>query len=94
MRNRSSAMALTNNTKKKLSSEFGITDNTSEDHKKELITNYIEEKLKNENRNINRCTNRSDYNIDFKPPNYLDIKKEYYTKDEKVFIIYSAYTLS
>ena len=94
MRNRSSAIAITNNTKKRLSAEIGITDNTTEEQRKELITNYIEEKIKNENRNINTCTNRTDYNVDFKPPNYLDIKKEYYTKDEKVFLYHIAHFVS
>ena len=50
---------------------------------KEKITQYMEEKLKIDSI-LNDKTINNDYRLDFPTPQFLDIKKEYYTKEEKV----------
>jgi hypothetical protein len=85
MRNRSGAIAITQNAKKRLSEEIALTQDMTEEHKKEKITSYLEEKLKGESNQIKLNNNKDDYIITELPPAYLDIRKEFHTKNEKVF---------
>jgi hypothetical protein len=82
MRNRSSAIVITSNTKQRMSTEIGL-DNMNENDKKEKISNYIEDQLKND-KIVRKKTKKTDYFINIDPPQYLDVKKEYYSKNEKV----------
>ena len=86
MRNRSSAVAITNNTKKRMTAELGLNLEMSEDQKADKINQFLEEKLKLENRLANK-TNKPDLHINIPVPQYLDIKKEYLSKDDKVIKI-------
>lgn len=83
MRNRSSAFAITDNTKKKMNQEIGITKDMKEEEKQEKITLYLEEKLKLDDK-LQTKTIKNDFHIGLTPPQYLDIKKDYKSKDEKV----------
>ena len=83
MRNRSSAIAITNNTKKRMTVEMGLNKEMNEDVKAEKITQFMEGKLKIENV-ANDSTVQADYHIGLPTPQYLDIKKEYSIKGEKV----------
>jgi len=83
-RNRSSAFAITDNTKKRMTTEIGLTDGMQDEEKKEKITNYMEEKLKIEY--DKSVSSKNENRIEFFPPSFLDIKKEYYSKEEKVFL--------
>ncbi len=80
MRNRSSAFAITDNAKKRMTQELGITDDTREETSKKIITNYMEDKIK-ENEELYDKSNQSNqnYRLNFQAPQYLDIKKEYVT---------------
>ena len=85
MRNRSSAIAITNNQKIRMSQDLSALENLrGDDEKKQKITNYIEEKLKIERRLSNSL---SDTNISVPPPQYLDIKKDYSNNSDKVIKI-------
>jgi hypothetical protein len=85
MRQRSSAIAITQNTKKRMSNEIGLDDNMLDEVRKEKLTNYLEEKFKNDtNNNFIKSNKKDDYHVTDIPPPYLDIRKEYYTKGEKV----------
>ncbi len=84
MRNRSSAVAITTNTKKKITSEIGFNDDLNEKDKMEKFSNFMEKEILPNNK-LNKRTSLSNENIiDIPPPNYLDIKKEYFTKYDKV----------
>jgi hypothetical protein len=88
-RNRGLAVAITSNTKMRMSQEMGLTSNMNEEERKDKITNYIEEKVKNEGKFLNRrSTLKPDNHIDIVPPQYMDIKKEYYTKNEKPILFH------
>jgi len=88
MRNRSSAVAITTNTKKRLSQEINENENLSEKEKQIKFYEIFENKLKQENK-IKPFKPFVNNNIlDIPPPHYLDIKKEYITKDEKAFIYF------
>jgi hypothetical protein len=85
MRNRSGAIALTQNLKKQMSDEAGLTQDMREDIRKEKITNYLTEKLKNDGGSHIKVKEAKDiYHIPDVPPPYLDIKKDFHTKQEKV----------
>lgn len=86
MRNRSSAMAFTSKAKQKISAQIGLGINNSNDLQfKDKMTAIIEEQLRSENKyGISNGTILNDDVVDFSPPAYLDIKKDYYTKNEKV----------
>jgi hypothetical protein len=83
MRTRSSAVAITNNTKKRMNTELGLTIEMNEDEKAEKISQFLETQLKMENKTTPK-TFKNDFNISIPPPQYLDIKKEYISKEEKV----------
>jgi hypothetical protein len=85
MRNRSSAIAITQNTKKRLSEEIGLNENMREDVRKEKITNYLADKIRNNTTTLKINKTKEDYQISDIPPPYLDIKKDYHTKNEKVY---------
>jgi hypothetical protein len=92
MRNRSSAIAITANAKKKISQDLGISADMSEDVKKEKITHYIEEKLKDKGNLVQAKSRKTDFSVDLPPPQYLDFKKEYYTKGERPIIFHDKAT--
>jgi hypothetical protein len=82
MRNRSSALAITNNQKKRMSTQLEAIGGLNEEQKVEKINQFLEETMKFQvqgNKTVN-----DDYYISFAPPKFLDIKKDYLTKDEKV----------
>lgn len=84
MRNRSSAIAITTNTKKRISTEIGFDSALNDKEKLEKFANLIEKEL-NSNAQFRKNTSISnDTAIDIPPPNYLDIKKEYLSKYDKV----------
>ena len=89
MRKRSDAIAMTSLQKKIISEQIGLEkDNLNEEQSKNKMTSIIEEKLKSDNKYLyNNKTNKTEMTVDILPPAFLDIKKDYYTKDEKV--IYS-----
>jgi hypothetical protein len=93
MRNRSSAISLTQNAKKRLSDDIGLTIDMLEEVRKEKLTNYLTEKLKNDN--IKITTTKDIYHVSDIPPPYLDIRKDYHSKQEKVnmYSIILAYSL-
>jgi hypothetical protein len=84
MRNRSSAIAITGNLKKRISTELGMdnTQNMSEEQIKEKFTNYMESKIKKETRFLNEDLRKSNLSLNLPIPTFLDISKNYYTKDE------------
>lgn len=84
MRNRSSAVSITSNTKKLIRSEIGINETMAEKEKIEKFSNFMEKKLYSDNKFKKKSSISTEFSIDFPPPNFLDIKKEYYTKYEKV----------
>jgi hypothetical protein len=90
MRTRSSALAITNNTKKRMNDELGLTSEMNEDEKVEKISHFLETQLKMENKATPK-TFKNDFNITIPPPQYLDIKKEYISKEEKVIKILKIY---
>lgn len=90
MRTRSSALAITNNTKKRMNDELGLTSEMNEDEKVEKISHFLETQLKMENKATPK-TFKNDFNITIPPPQYLDIKKEYISKEEKVIKFFKIY---
>ena len=85
MRNRSSALAITSKTKKKISTELNMENNLSDIDKMEKFSNLIETEMKKSNKFIRRSSSMTQVNtIDIPPPNYLDIRKEYSSKYDKV----------
>ncbi len=82
MRNRSSALAITNNQKKRMSTE--LCAGLNEDQKVDKINQFLEERMKTFGSGSK--TVKDDNHLNFAPPKYLDIKKEYITKDEKVYL--------
>jgi len=85
---RSNAFVMTSNKKKILSEEAGITDNMKEEEKIEKVTNVLEADLKKGNNLQRHLGIKQDNIIDIPPPKYMDFKKEYYTKNEKVIYIW------
>jgi hypothetical protein len=85
MRNRSTAISITNNSKIKMSQDLMAFESFKDNEKKQKITDYIEEKLKIKKRSANT---RIDNSILFPPPQYLDIKKDYANSTEKVLNFY------
>ena len=83
MRNRSSALAITNNQKKRMSTEIENLKGLNEEQKVEKISQLLEKNIKIPGLGK---TVKDEFYISFQPPKYLDIKKEYTTKDEKVSI--------
>jgi len=81
---RSNAFVITSNKKKIISEEAGITDTMKEEEKIEKVTNVLEADLKRGNNLQRHLGIKQDNIIDIPPPKYLDFKKEYYTKNEKV----------
>ena len=88
-------MAITTKSKQRMSLEIGLGANDSEEQSKEKITALIEEQLRSENKCKGRSSSMNEDIINIAPPAYLDIKKDYTTKNEKVTIIhnYLAYTV-
>jgi hypothetical protein len=83
MRNRSSAIALTENTKKRISTEIN-NPLLSEIQKQQKFSDIIESKLKNENRLKPLKPFETSDILDLPIPQFLDIRKEYISKEEKV----------
>ena len=81
MRNRSSAISITNNAKIRMSQDFSALEKLKDNEKKQRITEYIEEKLKIKKKYSNAPIDNS---ISFPPPQYLDIKKDYINSTDKV----------
>lgn len=84
MRNRSSALAITSNTKKRISTQINEDLNLNERDKIDKFNNLIEIEMKKSNKLIRRTSNVNENFIDILPPNYLDIRKDYNTKEDKV----------
>ena len=86
MRNRSSAVAITSNTKKRISSQLETDININDKDKLEKFSNLIETELKKSQKFTKKTsiTANRDNIIDIPPPNYLDIRKEYSCKNDKV----------
>ncbi len=84
MRNRSSALAITSNTKKRISTQLETDNFLNERDKLEKFSNLIEIEMKKSNKFIRRSSNGPENIIDIPPPNYLDIRKEYSSKYDKV----------
>jgi len=91
MRNRSSAFAITTNTKRRLSKEINDTENLTENEKQTKFCEIMENKLKEENKLKPLKPFVNNNIIDLPTPQYLDIKKEYNTKDEKAFKLFIYY---
>ncbi len=83
MRTRSSALAITNNTKKRMTTELGLSSEMNEDEKAEKISLFLEQNLKMENKTTPK-TFKNDFHISIPPPQYLEIKKDYVSKEDKV----------
>ena len=88
---RSNATALTTEQKKKLAIEAGITDNMDQNIAEEKMKKAIEDKIKKEilnnpanQKRISLKFTDEDHNKYLVQPKYLDLKKEYTTKGEKV----------
>ena len=88
MRNRSSALAITSNTKKRISTELNIENCLTDRDKLEKFSSLIETEMKKSNKFVRRTSMTQENTIDFPPPNYLDIRKEYSSKYDKVIFIY------
>jgi len=84
MRNRSSALAITANTKKRISSQLDIDNFQNDRDKMEKFTNLIETEIKKSQKFVRRTSTNQENTIDIPPPNYLDIRKEYSSKYDKV----------
>ena len=84
MRNRSSAVAITTNTKKRISSEIGLDSALNDKDKLEKFASLIEKELNPNSQFTKKTSVSADNVIDLSPPNYLDIKKEYLSKYDKV----------
>jgi len=87
MRNRSSAIAITTNTKTRISSEISIESALNEKDKLEKFTNLIEKELYSSNQFKKKSSICNGNVIDIPPPNYLDIKKEYLCRHDKVNLL-------
>jgi len=88
---RSDAFAINTQMKKDIVNESGINDHMTEEEKRLKVGEVLEKNLKNNNKAYNRFLDiKNDNSIDIPPPQYNDIKKEYYTKNEKVHIIINA----
>lgn len=86
MRSRSSAIAITTNTKRRISCEIGINDSLNEKDKLEKFSNLLEKEIYGKNKLSSQYSiNSSDCIVDIPTPNYLDIKKDYLSKYDKVF---------
>ncbi len=81
---RSNAFVMTSNKKKVISEEAGLTETMKEEEKIEKVTNVLEADLKRGNNLQRHLGIKQDNVIDIPPPKYMDFKKEYYTKNEKV----------
>jgi hypothetical protein len=79
MRTRSNVISITNNTKQKLTQEIEQNSYITDEQRKALIENFIQH---NDNIPI-ETKSGTDLNINIKPPNYVDFKKDYNTKDDK-----------
>ena len=88
MRNRSSALAITSNTKKRITTELNIENSLNDRDKLEKFSNLIETEMKKSNKFVRRTSMIPENTIDVPPPNYLDIRKEYSSKYDKVISIY------
>lgn len=84
MRNRSSAVAITTNTKKRISTEIGLDFALNDKDKLEKFANLMEKELNSNNQFKKKTSICIENTIDIPPPNYLDIKKEYLSKYDKV----------
>lgn len=86
MRNRSSAISITTNFKRRISQEINETENLTESGKQMKFCEIFEKELKDKNqlKPLKPFVNNNIINLP--TPQYLDIKKEYYTKDEKVIL--------
>lgn len=87
MRNRSSAIAITTNTKKRISSEISLESGLNDKDKMEKFANLIEKEFNANNQFTKKTSISNENTIDIPPPNYLDIKKEYFSKYDKVNLI-------
>ncbi len=88
MRNRSSAFSMTTNTKMRISKELIEGEKVTENDKLAKFSEIIENKLKEENRLKPYKPFVNSNFINLPTPQYLDIKKEYYSKDEKAFKLF------
>jgi hypothetical protein len=88
MRNRSSALAITSNTKKRISTQLETDNSLNEKDKLEKFSNLIETEIKKSHKLTKKTsiTVNPENTIDIPPPNYLDIRKEYSCKYDKVKI--------
>jgi hypothetical protein len=84
MRNRSSALAITSNTKKRISTQLECENIQNERDRLEKFSNLIDIEMRKSNKFIRRTSTGSENIIDISPPNYLDIRKEYSNKYDKV----------
>ena len=87
MRNRSNAAAITSNTKKRISQQLDGDISLNVNQRIEKFGNLIETEMKKGNKNFRRTSSTIPENansIDIPPPNYLDIRKEYTSKYDKV----------
>lgn len=94
MRNRSSAIAITTNTKRRISSEIGLDSFLNDKDKLEKFANLMEKELNSNNQFKTKTSTSNDNTIDIPPPNYLDIKKEYLSRYDKVINIFCFYNLN
>jgi len=81
MRNRSSAVAITTNTKKRISLEI---ESLNDIDKLEKFTKLLEKEIHSNKKSNKKSSISIENTIDIPPPNYLDIKKEYFSKYDKV----------
>lgn len=89
MRNRSSAIAITTNKKKRLSQEIDGDKGLNEREKQQRFFDIMEKNLRQENRLKPFKPFDNKNIIDLPTPQYLDIRKEYNTKDEKALIFFN-----
>ena len=85
MRNRSSAIAITESTKKGIAKNILNNPLLSETQKHQKFSDAIETKLNKENR-LNIINGETSNTLDLPTPQYFDIRKVYISQDEKAKI--------
>lgn len=70
--------------------ETGLDIDLTSEEAKEKITSLLAEKLQKDHKYLktNDIDETPDYNLDFQPPIYLDINKEYLNKNEKPILFH------
>lgn len=91
---RSNATALTTEQKKKLAKDAGITEemdqNTAEEKMKRALDDKVKKEIDSNQYKMRRSYLKSgieDHNKNLVTPKFNDIKKEYVSKQEKVFFM-------